>query len=77
MLFAGRPLGADRKEKLLSALFFLRMAADFPGDVACWCIYSMNYVVVQPENRCSVPTCRHLRHNLIVSRLMCIWYFSR
>jgi mannose-6-phosphate isomerase len=40
-------LDDERKEKLLTNLF-LRIAADFPGDVGCWCIYLMNYVILKP-----------------------------
>lgn len=39
-------LDADEKKNLLSELF-LRIARDFPGDVGCWSIYFMNYVILQ------------------------------
>lgn len=42
-----RSLGGERQDKLLSGLF-LRIAGDFPGDVGCWSIYLMNYVILQP-----------------------------
>ena len=37
---------ADKKQLLLGELF-LRIARDFPGDVGCWSIYFMNYVILQ------------------------------
>nr|CAG4650216.1 EOG090X07LH [Sida crystallina] len=40
-------MDATEQEKLLCQLF-VRIAADFPGDVGCWAIYLMNYVVLQP-----------------------------
>jgi len=41
-----RLFDADEKKNLLSELF-LRIARDFPGDVGCWSIYFMNYVILQ------------------------------
>nr|CAG4640927.1 EOG090X07LH [Eulimnadia texana] len=40
-------LDNEKKEKLLADLF-LRISKDFPGDVGCWCIYFMNYCILQP-----------------------------
>ncbi|XP_046632553.1 mannose-6-phosphate isomerase-like isoform X2 [Daphnia pulicaria] len=39
-------LSAEKKESLQCDLF-TRIAADFPGDVGCWSVYFMNYVVLQ------------------------------
>nr|SVE83705.1 EOG090X07LH [Daphnia pulex] len=39
-------LSAEKKESLQCELF-TRIAADFPGDVGCWSVYFMNYVVLQ------------------------------
>jgi len=41
-----RSFDADKKQLLLGELF-LRIARDFPGDVGCWSIYFMNYVILQ------------------------------
>lgn len=37
----------DQGEELLGSLL-RRLHHDFPGDVGCFCIYFMNYIVLQP-----------------------------
>lgn len=39
-------LSAEKKDALQCDLF-TRIATDFPGDVGCWSVYFMNYVVLQ------------------------------
>nr|SVE73605.1 EOG090X07LH [Daphnia atkinsoni] len=39
-------LSAEKKDSLQCDLF-TRIASDFPGDVGCWGVYFMNYVILQ------------------------------
>nr|CAG4641763.1 EOG090X07LH [Eurycercus lamellatus] len=41
------PSLSDDKKKSLQVELFLRIAADYPGDVGCWSIFFMNYVILQ------------------------------
>lgn len=37
----------DEKRKSLLCELFMRIAADYPGDVGCWSVYFMNYVILE------------------------------
>lgn len=37
----------EQKKNMLCDLF-ARIYRDFVGDVGCWCIYFLNYVILQP-----------------------------
>nr|CAG4634834.1 EOG090X07LH [Alona affinis] len=41
------PSLSEEKKRSLQIELFLRIASDFPGDVGCWSVFFLNYVVLQ------------------------------